>query len=166
MRAGTDRSTDAQAISPKLLGVLALTIVVALFGAWRLMADETTGDVGFDGAESLPIAVPAAPTIVLEPAEDIPLGRNPFVRSLSGSDTFTPTEPADPAEAPPSGDGVEPVQITPRTDDTLAPDEEPVVSSNASGALPPAFPLPDLAGQGPSDRDEREPSEGDDGFTG
>lgn len=160
--------SKSTAVSPKLLGLLGVSIVLALVGAWRLLSTETTTDVGFEGVESLPVDV-SGPTPDLDAVVDVPLGRNPFERTdqlvRDDATTDSAAEGGDP-DAVPTGDGVTQVEITPATgeidndvgdggNDGSANDE--VVQATE----PPAFPLPDLADQGPPDRSSR-----DDEFTG
>lgn len=100
--------TDA--VSPKLLVVLAATIALAAFAALRLSSgDDVLGDVGFDQIEDAPLAESEATqeaTPLVEEASSS--SRNPFERgdaasgagptpAVTGSSETAPSEVEDPA---------------------------------------------------------------------
>ncbi len=142
--------TDA--ISPKLLFLLALSVVVAGVGGWRLLsADDTAADVGFGPETELPIEI-APTTGAAELSDEIAdvfedTGRNPFARA-DGGDTFTPADVD--SDGDDTGDGTDnEAADAPSTADT------PVVTEAAppvttTPAVAPVFPNPDLVDEAPS----------------
>lgn len=133
--------TDA--ISSKLLTVLAVAVLVAGFGAWKLLGGEgATGDVGFGQTDELPIFVPEDADEVTPITEPIQSGsRNPFERVGPGPE-LSPT----PAEDSTTGDD---------------PEEEVEADSTEPAPVPsipePVFPDPGLVDQEPPGADRGDP---------
>lgn len=157
--------TDA--ISPKLLVLLALSVIVAGVGGWRLLsADDTAADVGFGPETELPIEI-APTTGAAELSDEIAdvfedTGRNPFARA-DGGETFTPADTgsdgdntdSDGDDTGSDGDDTDnEAADAPSTADTPVV-TEPAPPVTTAPAVAPVFPNPDLVDQAPSRGDGR-----------
>lgn len=115
------------AISTKLLVMLAFAVAVAGFGAWSLLgSEEPTGDLGF-GPDSGPSIVVAPAAVGLQPIEEptTPGSRNPFERvDSSSAASEEETEPSDGEET--DEGSTEPVPTTVPQPSTAIPLPEPV----------------------------------------
>lgn len=131
--------TDA--ISTKLLAILAITVLAAGFGAWKLLgAEAATGDIGFGQADELPIFVPEDTdevTPITESVETTP--RNPFER-------IDPT----------TGSALTPIDV-PLLDGETASTAEGNEPAAAVANPEPVFPDPGLVDQEPSGAERGDP---------
>lgn len=150
--------TDA--ISPKLLVLLALSVVVAGVGGWRLLsADDTAADVGFGPETELPIEI-APTTGAAELSDEIAdvfedTGRNPFARA-DGGDTFTPADVDSDGGDASDGTDNEAADAPSTADTPVVTEAAPPVTTTP--AVAPVFPNPDLVDQAPSRGDGRDGS--------
>lgn len=113
------------AINPKLLGVLAVTLLVAGYGTWKLLSSATEAtNVGFDQTDQLPIVSDQQTEQLPAVSEsDVTGTRNPFERAdrgVVGSDDAEPSSVAS---------------------------DDPDTSTEPESGAEPAFPIPDLVGR-------------------